>query len=544
MPARQASSSAPFAEPRFYALQQSPQQPKQLLIASGVTDRYFQLARCFRDEDGRKDRQPEFTQIDLEMGFVSGCTTTEVQEAQGQTGWQIGAVEVRNVIEGLIHKIWQVARPEQAAALPRQFPVMGYDEAMSRYGSDKPDVRSGVELYDLTTALKGSWDKSEMDHASDEGNLDTIQNTGVELLALTIPSGVLSNKEIQQLAKASSPAIECFRAKQGEPNSTASLLLRKSTHVRDFLNDREIEPTQVGAVGLARAVENAIEVGQCRRSPGASSEEGKKNADAEEVTHLFVATRKHPFAGGSTSLGDLRNALLLHLRRAGHLPQQDDDRFLWITQFPLFTRSDGDKEHLAQGRWSSTHHPFTAPVEADLDRLQAVLQNHSPLQHGELGRRSGHEAFDKVLAECKGQHYDLVLNGVEVGGGSVRIHSAQLQRLVFQSALQLREAEMAQFNHLLQALQSGAPPHAGIALGFDRLMAILCDTHTIRDVIAFPKSATGADPLFGSPAALVPTVVDEAEISGTTKSDKEHVTAEGRYEDSVLSQYGLQRRQK
>ncbi|PWN90880.1 hypothetical protein FA10DRAFT_252545 [Acaromyces ingoldii] len=512
VPARQASSTiTSIAEPRFYALQQSPQQPKQLLIASGVTDRYFQLARCFRDEDGRKDRQPEFTQIDVEMGFVSGCPATAID------GWQIGAVEVREVVEGLVRKIWKVARPDHP--LPKHFPVMSYDEAMSRYGSDKPDVRSGLQLYDLTSALDGSAEES-----AQEQGVDDEADTAIEVLAVTLPTGTLSNKEVQQLAMAV-PGVECFKVRREEPNSIASLLLRKSTNVRTYLSSQEIEPTQVDADRLARAVEGAIEAGSTTPPTSPSG---------EAVTHLFVATRRRPFAGGSTSLGDARLALLSQLRTAaaaatGHLAQEEGDRFVWITHFPLFTRADGDKEHLARGRWSSTHHPFTAPVEADLAALQAVLQRHD-------GDR------ERVLKHCKGQHYDLVLNGVEVGGGSVRIHSPHLQRLVLQAALQLSDAETAQFAHLLHALEAGAPPHAGIALGFDRLMAILCGTPTIRDVIAFPKSATGADPLFGSPAALVSEV--GAEQVGELEKEGEGGTGAGGQEDTWLSQYGLQRRQR
>lgn len=339
------------------------------------------------------------------MGFVSGCPATAID------GWQIGAVEVREVVEGLVRKIWKVARPDHP--LPKHFPVMSYDEAMSRYGSDKPDVRSGLELYDLTSALDGSAEES-----AQEQGVDDEADTAIEVLALTLPAGTLSNKEVQQLTTAA-PGIECFKVRQEEPNSIASLLLRKSTNVRTYLSSQEIEPMQVDADRLARAVEGAIEAGSTTPPTSPSG---------ETVTHLFVATRRRPYAGGSTSLGDVRLALLSQLRTAaaaaGNFAKEEGDRFVWITHFPLFTRADGDKEHLARGRWSSTHHPFTAPVEADLAALQAVLQSHDADR-------------ERVLKHCKGQHYDLVLNGVEVGGGSVRIHSPHLQRLVLQGALQV-----------------------------------------------------------------------------------------------------------
>jgi len=173
----------------------------------------------------------------------------------------------------------------------------------------------------------------------------------------------------------------------------------------------------------------------------------------------------------------LRVKLRDQLVEAGALQLPLDPHFLWITEFPLFTRSDEDKEFQAKGRWSSSHHPFTAPMYEDMENLKT-------------GK----------IEQVRGQHYDLVLNGMEVGGGSVRIHDAKLQEYVLTKVLELDESEVARFGHLLQALRFGAPPHAGIALGLDRLVAILCGTSSIRDVIAFPKTAGGVDPVFKSPS--------------------------------------------
>jgi len=194
---------------------------------------------------------------------------------------------------------------------------------------------------------------------------------------------------------------------------------------------------------------------------------------------IYLARRSKFPEGGSTHLGRLRLRLSESALARGDWVLPEGPHFLWITEFPLFTRTDRDKDFLAQGRWSSTHHPFTAPMWEDIDAM-----------------------YNGRLESVRGQHYDLVLNGVEIGGGSVRVHDPVMQEHIFTRILQLSELEMASFGHLLDALKYGAPPHGGIALGFDRLMAILCKTQSIRDVIAFPKTSVGTDLLFRSPAAV------------------------------------------
>ncbi|KAF8271780.1 hypothetical protein EI94DRAFT_1770283 [Lactarius quietus] len=374
------SGGAKVQEPLFFALPQSPQQPKQLLMCSGGVDRYYQFARCFRDEDGRKDRQPEFTQIDLEMAFVSWGNPNTGPGSPDP--WRIGGHEVRDVVENLIKNVWYQM---ENASLPDRFPVMTYQEAMLRFGSDKPDTRFDLEdRITITTENVSSW---------------------------------LVN----------SPIVQGF-----SPN--------ESNWAGSDLNEK------------------------LRLQPGDVVWIGKQPAQPE---------------GGSTALGRQRLRLAELAQSRGSYTPTRRPHFLWITEFPLFTRADAEKDAFAKGRWSSTHHPFTAPAWQDVQAL-----------------------YDRRISEVRGQHYDLVLNGVEIGGGSVRVHDAKMQEFIFSKILRLDEHEKSSFNHLLHALSCGAPPHGGIALGFDRMVAILCNASSIRDVIAFPKTSAGTDTLLKSPAPI------------------------------------------
>ncbi|THG97655.1 hypothetical protein EW026_g4383 [Hermanssonia centrifuga] len=368
------------SHPLFYALPQSPQQPKQLLIASGAVDRYYQIARCFRDEDGRKDRQPEFTQIDLEMAWVSWGN----QYAADAGVWRIGGKEVKEVIETLIRRIWSTI---EGVELPEEFRVMTYAEAMNRFGSDKPDVRFGLEARLSQT----------------DDIVEALVDAPRQQYSLSGSAGLLSDYDVQ------------------------------------------------------RAVANAIEL--------------------QKGDTIWVAKRSRIPQGGSTTLGRLRLSLSAIAQSLGTLSLPTDPHFLWVTEFPLFTRADSDKDFLTRGRWGSSHHPFTAPMWEDIEKM-----------------------YSGQVYEVRGQHYDLVLNGTEIGGGSVRVHDANMQEYIFSEILQLSNSERSSFDHLLHALRCGAPPHGGIALGFDRLMAILCKAESIRDVIAFPKTGAGTDLLFRSPA--------------------------------------------
>ncbi|WWC85555.1 aspartate-tRNA ligase [Kwoniella dendrophila CBS 6074] len=414
-------------EPRFYALPQSPQQPKQLLISSGSISKYYQIAKCFRDEDGRKDRQPEFTQIDLEMSFIDGSAPPLDPKTQSRSTWQIGGSQIRLIIEGLIKKIWKDVK---GIDLEGWFRVMPYDVAMDVYGSDKPDTR-----FDMYTLPIGYY-PTLSDAALDKILLDQSPST-VEYMI--VPAHQAEGLDIPALAR-SSQSIDYIK-----------------------ITDKNIYTWQNESVLTA-----PIGLDQDKSLPA-----GVKSGDV-----VWVSRRKKIAEGGWTQLGRLRVQISEILVSKGLLKLPSNPHFLWITQFPLFTLADEDKIELSKGRYSSTHHPFTAPMFEDLDELKK-------------GKIDG----------IRGQHYDLVLNGQEIGGGSVRIHDADLQEWVMKEVLKLDEQEISRFDHLLKALRCGAPPHGGIALGFDRLVAILCDSKSIRDVIAFPKSgSSGIDPVFKSPS--------------------------------------------
>lgn len=391
---------------QFYALPQSPQQYKQLLMASGV-DRYFQVARCFRDEDLRSDRQPEFTQLDIEAAFTR-------------------AHDVKKLIESLIRKIWLDVL---SIELPKSFSRMSYAEAMSKYGSDKPDCRYGYDI-------------EECGEISENGSIKDVYKweylhipNGAKLLGST---GIKTVKKMaDELQKEHECATHIIKVK-----SAAELETKVSSQVLNSLRKRRITtPIAEGDI-------------------------------------LLVRKRNSRFVGGWTKLGKLRAKIIEILNKKGHVKPKKDWEFLWIEEFPLFQPvSEVEKQEMDYYReLNCTHHPFTAPLESDIPLLET-----SPL-------------------DVRGQHYDLVLNGNEIGGGSVRIHSAQLQRFILSSILRLKERDIHQFDHLITALNVGCPPHAGIALGLDRLIAIMSGLTSIRDVIAFPKNSSGADPTVGCPS--------------------------------------------
>ncbi|KAG8747913.1 hypothetical protein FRC10_010532 [Ceratobasidium sp. 414] len=412
VPARPPSSNNPTTDPLFYALPQSPQQPKQLLVCSGAIDKYYQIARCFRDEDGRKDRQPEFTQIDIEMAFVGWGDTVGVGD-----GWNIGGREVKDVVEGLIRRIWKEVK---GVELDKHFRVMRYADAMAKYGSDKPDTRFNLE--EFRPEIK--------------------------------PVLHLLPEPVQQHLAESKQLFEC-------------LVVRK----------RDSEFTKASQTVMAEPNTHCITMTETNLDlwvSDISNDLGTDCAGLSKILGLQPGDR-----GGSTPLGRQRLAIKDLAEQTGAYTAPTTPHFLWVTEFPLFTSADSDKEFLARGRLSSSHHPFTAPMAEDVEKL-----------------------MNGQAQEVRGQHYDLVLNGIEIGGGSVRVHDPALQRFIFEQALQLLPAETASFDHLLSALSAGAPPHGGLAIGFDRLIAVLCGATSIRDVIAFPKTAGGTDPLFKSPGKV------------------------------------------
>jgi aspartyl-tRNA synthetase len=387
----------------FYALPQSPQQFKQILMVAGI-ERYFQLAKCFRDEDLRADRQPEFTQIDVEMSFIE-------------------REDIYQAIEGLLQRIWKTALNQD---LPTPFPRKSYVEVMNRFGIDKPDTRFGLELVDLTEEFRHSSFRKFSEIVSSGGVVKALNAKG---LAGVTQSQVEALNECARNAGAKGLAF--IKVEGGE---------WKAPMVKFFT------PAEKGVLA------QKLQVG-------------------EGDLILFAADQWLPTC---EILGRLRLFCADLLKAQGRLsfpPDRFD--FLWVVDFPLLSF---DKE---QNRWYSTHHPFTAPVREDIPLLKTDPK------------------------KVRGQHYDVVVNGVELGGGSIRIHQPEVQKLVFEDVLQLpADIVKARFGYMLEAFRYGAPPHGGIALGFDRLIAMLCGCASIRDVIAFPKTAKGTDLMTDSPGEI------------------------------------------
>jgi aspartyl-tRNA synthetase len=397
----------------WYALPQSPQQFKQILMVGGV-ERYYQLARCFRDEDQRADRQLEFTQVDIEMSFIE-------------------REDIYSLIEGLLKRIWKTALNQD---VPTPFKRLTYQEAINRYGIDKPDTRFGMELADFTEEFRAS--------------------------SFKVFKGAIENGGVIKAMNAKGMA----GATQGQVDTMTEL-------AKSF-----------GAKGLAFI---KVEGGEWKSPIVKFFSEAEKGALTKKLVIeegdliLFAADQ---WLAACEILGRLRGycADLLKLQGKLVIPPDRFD-FLWVVDFPLLSF---DKE---QNRWYSSHHPFTAPVAEDIGFLKSDPK------------------------KVRGQHYDIVVNGVELGGGSIRIHQPDVQKTVFEEVLQISPEETKlRFGYMLEAFRYGAPPHGGIALGFDRLIAILCGTPSIRDVIAFPKTAKGGDLMTDSPAPASPKQIRELHL--------------------------------
>ena len=390
----------------FYALPQSPQLFKQLLMVAGF-ERYFQIARCFRDEDFRRDRQPEFTQIDVETSFL-------------------GRDEVMALMEGLAAEIWQAGRE---APLPRPVPRLSYAEAMDRYGSDKPDLRFDLPLADVSAFFRDG---------QFQAFAQVVAQGGV-VKALRIPgAGSLSRKEADDLVA----NAKAWGAK--------GLVWVKVT-AEGFLSPvaRFLDPIRPALLA----------------------------ALAAETGDLLLLVGDAPTTA-ATVLGRFRVELA---QRYGLIPA-DRDAMLWVVDFPAFEWSEEDR------RWQAMHHPFTAPRDEDLPLLETQPA--------------------AVLAQA----YDLVLNGQEIAGGSIRIHQGAVQQRVFDLLGIDKTEARAKFGFLLDALEFGAPPMGGIAFGLDRLVAVLAGEESIRDVIAFPKTQKGVDPMTEAPAPASPAQLRELGI--------------------------------
>jgi aspartyl-tRNA synthetase len=390
----------------FYALAQSPQQYKQMLMVAGI-ERYYQLARCFRDEDLRADRQPEFTQIDIEMSFID-------------------REDMYALIEGLVARIWKDTLGHE---IQTPFPRMSYHDAMNQYGVDKPDTRFELKIEDFSDCFSKSQFKVFQ---------STVANGGV---------------------------VKAFNAK-GLGDATQG-------EMRDLENSAKA----MGAKGLAFIRVNAEGEWKSPILKFFSEEELaelKERLNIEPGDIVFFAAAEWERA--CAILGRVRIDAGKLMQKRGLINIPDDQfNFLWVIEFPLMLF---DEE---AGRYVSAHHPFTSPVPEDADLL------------------------DSDPKAVRGQHYDCVLNGMEIAGGSIRIHQPDLQKKVFEDILKIPKDVVAErFGYMLEAFKYGAPPHGGIALGFDRLVSTLANRPYIRDVIAFPKTQKGQDLMTDSPSTATP----------------------------------------
>jgi aspartyl-tRNA synthetase len=380
----------------FFALPQSPQLFKQILMVSGM-DRYFQICKCFRDEDLRADRQPEFTQVDVEISFA----TRDL---------------VCGIVEGAMRRVLKTIGREIEAPFRR----MPYDEAMARYGSDKPDLRCGMPIHEL----------SDVFQQSSFGVFRDAVDSGGAVRGLVVEGGArASRRELDQLVE---------------------------------------QAKQLGGSGLvwARRPAGAVQSSVLKAAGEQSIRAALDAAGAGEADLLLVAS------GAGFAASELLGQLRLSIAKERGLLRSDAFELLWVVDFPLFEWKEED------GRFTSMHHPFTSPADEDIDRL------------------------DSDQRSVRAKAYDLVMNGSEIAGGSIRIHRQDLQRRIFRLLGISDEEARARFGFFLDALAYGTPPHGGIAFGLDRIVALLAGESSIRDVMAFPKTAQAVDLMAGAPSPV------------------------------------------
>jgi aspartyl-tRNA synthetase len=389
----------------FYALPQSPQLFKQLLMVAGC-DKYMQIVRCFRDEDPRADRQAEFTQLDVEMAFID-------------------RENIISIMEGLLRRMWKEILNVE---VPNPIPHMEYDVAMSKYGSDRPDLRFGMELHDIT----------DIGHGTDFG----VFKNAPMVKCIVVPGG-------SKLTRAQTDAL----AEWSKGFGAKGLAVTKVTGAGAF------------DTGVAKFI-NPVAAKLIERTGAKEGDLLAFAADKPKIVHKV--------------LGELR----LKMAKDMQIKPSSEFAWIWVVNFPLFEYDNEEK------RYTSTHHPFTSPLDEDMQKLDSRER--------------------EVVESIKSKAYDIVCNGSELGGGSIRIHRTEIQSKIF-ALLGIDEtAQKQKFGFLLDALRYGAPPHGGIALGVDRLVMMLRGTTNIRDVIAFPKTQSGADVMCGAPSAI-----DEKQLRDT-----------------------------
>lgn len=398
---------------QFYALSQSPQQFKQILMVAGV-EKYFQIARCFRDEDLRADRQMEFTQIDVEVSFI---------DREG----------IYALFEGMLKKVWKDVLNHD---LPTPFPRMAFKDAMNRYGVDKPDTRFAMELVDFSDTFKSSGFKVFASTVAAHGSVKAFNAKGLA----DITQGEIG--ALEEIAKSlGAKGLAFIKVENGE---------WKSPIVKFFTDAEKAELT--------------------------------KRLNIENGDIVFFAAA--PWERACAILGRTRlEAAQLLVKRGKLTIRADQWNFLWVVDFPLMSY---DEE---KGSYAATHHPFTSPVAEDVPLL------------------------DSDPKAVRGQHYDCVLNGMELGGGSIRIHQPSLQKKIFEDVLKIpADVVESRFGYMLKAFTYGAPPHGGFAFGLDRMCALLCGTTSIRDVIAFPKTQKAQDLMAQSPTPVTAKQLKELHI--------------------------------
>jgi aspartyl-tRNA synthetase len=409
---------------RFYALPQAPQQYKQLLMVAGV-EKYFQIAKCFRDEDLRADRQPEFTQIDIEASFATPD-------------------DIFAITEGMLAAIFKAALKVD---IKTPFDRLTYREAVTRYGSDKPDRRFKMELVDLGEIFRDSSFRVFRGALDAGGVVKAINAKG--FAGITIGQA----DELTEIAKLhGAKGLAFIKIENGEWKSP----------IVKFFSDAE-----------KKALQSTLNI--------------------EEGDCVFFGADKWAIACEVLGRLRLRIAEIQNLVGSGKGQSGSDWDFLWVTDFPLFEWSQ------EENKWNAMHHPFTRPKAEDM----ALFVDATPSSRGLEAAEHG-EAPRLRLSEIRAEAYDVVLNGVEIGGGSIRIHEPELQEKMFETLGISPEVRESQFGHLLRALRLGAPPHGGIAFGLDRLVMLICGEQSIREVMAFPKNNRSMDLMTSSPAEVDP----------------------------------------